>query len=229
MLAAAFALIILFSPLASAAAPVPERRAPTAQESAAFDAFYRQRYAQDPPAAPLFDIVREPGRRGWRVSVAVDGAPYRALAPLCRMSTMHFSYDATAPRAMRWDEAAPARQFAWIDRSACAKPARPVALRQRIPDAELIPLLEQHGVLLLNSRLLMTGNTSCAPHRALRYRLAAIDVGAPPGGREELASLVFESDSAARAQVWIKQRGATLNAWNVSCEVTKDIVSKGAS
>jgi hypothetical protein len=220
MLAAAFALILLFLPPARAEATAPERRDPSAQEIAAFDAFYRQRFAQAPPAAPVFYIVREAGRRAWRISASVDGAPYRGQAPLCRMSRAQFSYDARAPREMRWSQPAPARQFAWIARAACGKPARLIELRQRIPDAELIPLIEQHGVLLLGSRLLLAGNTSCAPHRALRYQLAAIDVGAPPGAAEELMALVFDSDREVQAQVWVKKRGATLNAWNVSCKLT---------
>lgn len=135
------------------------------------------------------------------------------------MSRSEFLYDARAPREARWSEAGAPRQFAWIDRASCASSDRKVELWQRIPDAALIPLIQQRGALLARARLLLAGNTSCAPHRSLPYRLAGIDVGAPPGGKEEMMALVFDSDRAARARVWVKQRGAELNAWNVACEV----------
>lgn len=192
----------------------PERREPAAQESASFKAFYGSTSPQT--RAPVFDIVRTSGKDPWRVEATVDGAPYRAAGALCRMTQTRYAYNARAAANQRWSVAGEKR-FAWLDRAPCGKPVRLVELRQRIPDAELAPLIDQHGVLLLRARLLFAGNTSCAPHRSLRFRLAAVDVSAPPHGKEELHALVFDSDRTARAQVWIKKRGAELNAWDVAC------------
>ena len=214
MLPAALVLAFLFSIPAHAQDAQPERREPTAHEAESFKAFHSLTAAQ--ARAPVFDIVRKSRKDPWRVEATVDGAPYRAAGALCRMTQNRYAYNARAAAKQRWSMAAEKR-FAWLDRATCGKPARLVELKQRIPDAELAPLIGQHGVLLLRARLLFAGNTSCAPHRSLRFRLAAVDVSAPPNGKEELYALVFDSDRAARAQVWIRKRGAELNAWDVAC------------
>lgn len=213
MLPAALVLAVLSSLPAHAQDAQPERRAPTAQELASFKAFHITPAAA---RAPVFDIARQSRKDPWRVEATVDGAPYRGAGALCRMTQNRYSYNPRAAASQRWSMNGE-RRFAWLDRAPCAKPTRLVELRQRIPDADLAPLIGQHGVLLLRARLLFAGNTSCAPHRSLRFRLAALDVSAPPHGKEELHALVFDSDSAARAQVWIKKRGAELNAWDVAC------------
>ena len=189
----------------------PQRRDPTAQESASFAAFQGSA-----ARAPVFEISRASGKEPWRVEARVDGAAYRAAGALCRMTQTRYTYDARAAATGRWSMAGEKR-FAWLDRATCGRPARQVELKQRIPDADLAPLIEQHGVLLVRARLLFSGNTSCAPHRSQRFRLSAVDVSAPPNGREELHALVFDSDSTARAQVWIKKSRAELNAWDVAC------------
>ena len=194
-----------------------ERREPSAREAESFKAFYRSTPAQSP--APVFDIVRKSRDDAWRVEATVDGGPYRAAGALCRMTQQRYAYNPRAAASQRWTVTAEKR-FAWLDRASCGKPGRLVELRQRIPDADLAPLIGEHGVLLLRARLLFAGNTSCAPHRSLRFRLAAVDVSAPPHGKEELHALVFDSDRTARAQVWIKKRGAELNAWDVACSDT---------
>lgn len=217
MIAFALAATLLAIP-AHAAQDQPTRREPTAQESASFAAFYRAWAPGQPAPAPAFEITRASGRRGWTVLAAVDAPAYRALAPLCRMTSSAFAYSPQAPARQRWAPAGE-RQYAWLDRAGCGKATRPVELLQRIPDAELVPLIDQHGVLLLRARLLFSGNTSCAPYRALRYRIVAIDVSAPPHGREQLYGLVFQGDGA-RATVWVKQRRDGIHAWDVACTAT---------
>lgn len=193
----------------------PSQRAPSAQETGSFATFYQGLPPPPGAQAPVFEVTRLPGQRDWSVAAKVDGAPYRAAGALCRMTQHAYSYN---PRASaRWS-ASGQRSFAWIDRARCGKPTRLVELFQRIPDAELVPLIEQHGVLLLRARLLFSGNTSCAPHRSLRFRFIGVDVSAPPHGREHLYALVFHSEPAlAEARVWVKKRGAELNAWDVAC------------
>lgn len=213
MLPAALILAVMFATPAYARDDQPERREPSAQELESFKTVASGTPQQS--RAPVFDIVRKSRKDAWRVEAAVDGAPYRGAGALCRMTQQRYAYSARAAASQRWTLAAEKR-FAWLDRATCGKPARLVELRQRIPDADLAPLIGQHGVLLLRARLLFAGNTSCAPYRSLRFRLAAIDVSAPPHGKEELHALMFDSGTA-RAQVWIRKRGAELNAWDVAC------------
>lgn len=63
------------------------------------------------------------------------------------------------------------------------------------------------------ARLLMTGNTACAPLRALKFALAAVDVGAAAASY----ALVFKSDRDSYARVWLRKSGAQYDAWNVTC------------
>lgn len=223
MYPAALAIAILLSWPAHAQGPQraqnsqPERRAPTEAESESFKAFHSSLQAPSRPA--VFDIARSAPKAPWQVYAVADGIAYRGAGALCRMTQNRYVYNARAAAGQRWS-LAEEKRFAWLDRAGCGKPARLVEMAQRIPDAELAPLIAQHGVLLLRARLLFAGNSSCAPHRSLRYRLTGVDVSAPPYGKEELHVLVFDSERTARARVWIKQRGAELNAWAVACSDT---------
>lgn len=195
----------------------PSRRAPSPQETESFKAFYQAAPQQPSTQAPVFEVTRASGQREWQVAAKVDSAPYRAAGALCRMTQSAYAYNPRARASARWS-AGGQRSFAWVDRGRCVKPMHLVELMQRIPDAELAPLIQQHGVLLQRARLLFSGNTSCAPHRSLHYRLGAIDVNAPPHGKEHLYSLVFYSEPAqAQARVWIRKRGGELLAWDVAC------------
>ena len=213
MFPAALILTAVLSMPALAQETQPERREPTAPEIASFSAFHGST-----AGAPVFDVVRASRKAPWQVEARVDGAPYRGAGALCRMTQKRYALDGRAAAGRRWNMVGEKR-FAWLERASCGKPALLVELRQRVPDADLAPLIAQHGALLLRSRLLFAGNTSCAPHRSLRFRLVAVDVSAPPHGKEELHALVFDSDRAARAQVWIRKRGAELNAWDVACSL----------
>ena len=84
--------------------------------------------------------------------------------------------------------------YAWLDRGACRPVAEPVRLLQRVPDAELEGVLLYQKPLLARARLLMAGNTECAPLRALNFSLAAVDVGASRPQAQEQYALVFRSD-----------------------------------
>ncbi|RJG15531.1 hypothetical protein [Massilia cavernae] len=205
--------VLLLSPQAFAAAPVElERREATPQEVASFKEFY-----VSAPGQPVFSATRAPGARAWEVGAVVSGAPYRGLGALCRATKREFAYDARAPKESRWSERRTVR-LAWLDRRAgCPAPARPAELAQRIPDAELIPLMNNYITLLQRARLLFSGNTSCAPLRSDRFALRSFDVSAPPFGKEELHGLVFENERGARATVWVKKRGAELLPWDVAC------------
>jgi hypothetical protein len=183
--------------------------AQTAGEAASFAAYYKEARPQVVAAPPVYKQGK-----GGALSATVDEAPRRGKGALCRSVRTSFSYD---PKARRWSQAGPDTRLAWLSAGSCAMPEKAVALHQRVPDAELLPLLEQHGVLLLNARLLMAGNTSCAPMRSYRLKLVGVDVSAPPNGSEELYALQFESDRDTWARVWVRKGSSGLDAWNVAC------------
>jgi hypothetical protein len=211
--------VLFFLPLFSSAQTTHEAgtRLASAQERETFDAFYAQRFPGSRPAAPVFDIARKPDGR-WSVAATVDAAPTRGYASLCRMSRMHFSYDAGAKKDRRWSEGGPSEQYAWLDGAAgCPVPAHPVRLAQHLPDTDVVGLIQQQAPLLKRARLLLAGSTRCAELRSYNFTLAALEIGAPAAGMEELFGLVFQSDHQRGAHVWVRKSGQELTAWNVSC------------
>jgi hypothetical protein len=182
-----------------------ETRLPTDQERASFQAYY-------PKAATpaLYTVTREGGSGPWRIEATLDGAPRRALRALCRMDRLSFIHDG------QW-RAGPVRQFAWHGQAGCSVPPTPIALGQRMPDTDILALIEQQGVLLKRARLLFAGNTGCAPQRAYNYQLAGIDVGVFINGSEEMATLTYRSDRGPTARVWARRSGLAYDPWNVSC------------
>ena len=181
-----------------------ETRLPTEQERAAFLAYYPK-----PATPPLYTVTRE-GGAAWRLEARVDGPPRRALRTLCRMERLTFVHDGA------W-RAGPAQQLAWVAPAGCAAPAAPIALGQRMPDTDILALVEQQGALLKRARLLFAGNTACAPQRAYPYQLAAIDVSVFINGSEEMATLTYRSDRGPLARVWARRTGLAYDPWNVSC------------
>jgi hypothetical protein len=203
---------------ASATAVTAATRAVSDQEALSFDAFFLREYPGRRAAPAVFDVMR--GRHGWDVTATVDLAPTRGFEALCRMSRLHFSYDATAKKEARWRRTASGavEQFAWLDGAAgCPVPAQPVQLLQHVPDRDIGPLLRQAPALLRRARLLLAGSTDCAELRSYRFQLAAIEIGAPAAGMEELHGLVFHSDHGRDAHVWVRPGAGELVAWNVSC------------
>jgi hypothetical protein len=182
--------------------------AQTAAEAASFAAYYKEQHPHE-VAAPAYKQGK-----GGALSATVEETPHRGKGTLCRTVRATYGYD---PKSRRWSQALPDTRFAWLSASSCAMPEKAVVLHQRVPDAELLPLLEQHGILLLNARLLMAGNTSCAPMRSYRLKLVGVDVSAPPNGNEELYALLFESDRDTWARVWVRKGRSGLDAWNVAC------------
>lgn len=221
-LSACLSLLPLFptglAAAAPAAVPAAATRAASDEEAVSFDAFFLRDYPGQRAAAPVFNVVR--GHRGWDVAATVDLAPTRGYATLCRMSRLHFRYDAAAKKGERWRRDGVPAQFAWLDGAAgCPVPARPVQLLQHVPDRDIGPLLRQAPALLQRARLLLAGSTGCAELRSYRFELAAIEIGAPAAGMEELHGLVFQSDHQRSAHVWVRPGAGELVAWNVSCPV----------
>ncbi len=195
--------------LGSAAQAAGETREPTAQERASFQAFY-QLQSTIGVAPPVFKITRDTATSAWNIQAHADAPARRALRTLCRMDRLVYNYDG------QWQRAA-VQQFAWHAPADCNKPANPIALGQRMPDTDILALIEQQGALLKRARLLFAGNTACAPQRAYNYRLTGIDVTTFINGSEEMATLTYQSDRGPAARVWARRSGLAYDPWNVSC------------
>ena len=194
--------------LAPAVAIAQHAREPTAQERASFQVWQQQ--SNLGAAAPVYRITRDSAASPWRVQVQLDSPPRRALRTLCRMDRVVHTYDG------QW-RAGAAQQFAWHAAAGCSAPANPIALGQRMPDTDILALIEQQGALLARARLLFAGNTACAAQRAHNYRLSGIDVSIFINGSEEMAALTYQSDRGPVARVWARRTGLAYDPWNVSC------------
>ena len=187
-----------------------ETRLPTDEERASFYAYYQQQKGSAAPVGAIVSVVRDGAALPWRIEAYVDAPARRALRTLCRMERMAFT------REGQW-RPVQTRQFAWSTAASCAAPVHPVALGQRMPDTDILALIEQQAALLARARLLMAGNTACAVQRAYNYRLAAIDVSVFVSGSEEMATLTYRSDRGPTARVWARRTGLAYDPWNVSC------------
>ncbi|WP_295999878.1 hypothetical protein [Rugamonas sp.] len=221
-------LPLLLAVAAGAAAPAPEAatetRAATAQEIASFDA-YRRALPADPAdaadadhAAPRFDIQRQHRARAWTIAAYVDAAPLRSSPALCRMRRRAYDYSAAAPKDQRWSARLPEQQLVWLaNGAACAAPTQPVELTRPLPDAAIVGLLRQHPALMQRARLLLAGNSACIGLRSLPFHPIALGPAAPAPGAVAMYSLTFQSDRDSTAQVTVRNSGAELSAWGVSC------------
>lgn len=201
-------LAALFAPLCAHAQA--DTRAPTAAEQARFSVFYRAAY---PLASSVPAVVasRAQPQLPWQLSAVLDGPPTRAAQTLCRMQRTTFSL------ARRWQADPAPRQLVWLQAGACAVPAQPVELLQRMADVDVVPLLTRAPQLLPHARLIMAGASSCASARSFPFALAAIDVAPLPGAVEEMPTLVFRSERGVTARLWVRKGPGGLDAWNVSC------------
>ena len=110
-----------------------------------------------------------------------------------------------------------AQQYVWLQAHGCSAVSRGVPVQSRLPDSDLVELLEQQATVLTAARLLFAGNTQCARLRARPFTLAAIVVGAAVEGGETMAGLVYRGEHGS-ATVWARRSGLHYTAWNVSCQ-----------
>jgi len=186
-------------PAAALAADVPE-----AQKSS-FHAFYRATFPDDHAAQPVFTAS----------GAHVDAMPRRGLRTLCRMTRIRFSYD------KEWSVVPQRTEFVWLQKGVCRPSASAATLLNRMPDTELISVLEQHPKVLTRARLLMAGNSACAGARSFNFGLASIGVGTSGKESEEMVELGYASDHRTAVKIWIRRSGAEYDAWNVACPATK--------
>ncbi|GGX96763.1 hypothetical protein GJV26_09285 [Massilia dura] len=212
--AAALAAVMVMG-AAAAAEPQAESRTATPAEQESFIDWYGSTHEGRGLLRPQFNVTREKGKRGKRrVTATVDGGAQRAVLPLCRQPRAVYEHDPRGRKENRWREAGPAQTLVWIHHaSRCgAQPETPVRLLQPLPEMEILMLLQQHASILGSARLLMAGNTSCAPSRSRGYRLTGLD-----RGKDGLPVLVFESDIAGEARVSVRRSRNELLPWSVAC------------
>ncbi|MDO8439141.1 MAG: hypothetical protein Q7S67_02745, partial [Telluria sp.] len=135
----------------------------------------------------------------------------RGLRTLCRMTRTSFSFDKV------WSVLPQRTEFVWLQKGACRPSASAATLQNRMPDTELVSVLEQHPKVLARARLLMAGNSACASARSFNFGLASIGVGTSGKETEEMVELGYVSDRRTTARIWIRRSGAEYDAWNVAC------------
>ena len=191
---------------AVAVAAALETRAPTLAEQRSFAQFL-QRTAPGMAAPPL-RVERARGASAWRVSASTDAPPVRLVLPLC--SVRRDTYALQADDSWR----STVSQHVWIHHTThCgAAPAGMVELRAPLAEIDTLRLIQAQGELLQRARLLMAGNTRCAPTRSRSFQLRAL-------GRQADGMFVlgYESDIGSRVEVTVRPSRAELTAWNVNC------------
>jgi len=194
------------SAMAAQAAQAPDTRAPTLAEQRSFEQFI-QRTAPGTPL-PALHVERAPGAKQWQVSAAADAPPVRLVLPLCRVTRIRYALQ--ADDSWRSD----ASQHVWIHHttSCGSPPASMVELRAPLEEIDMLKLIQAQGELLQRARLLMAGNTSCAPTRSRNFQLRTL--GRSPDGMFQLG---YESDIGSRLDITVRQSRAELVAWNVNC------------
>lgn len=212
---ALLALLACSLPAIAAERAAPQTRMATSEERQSFENFYSLAHPKEKAARTLFDVARDASGRGWIVSATTEAPPHRGQGALCRTHRTSFVLKG-AGRQAKWEESG-VDYYAWLDRGACRPVAEPVRLLQRVPDAELEGVLLYQKPLLARARLLMAGNTECAPLRALNFSLAAVDVGASRPQAQEQYALVFRSDRNTYARIWLRRSGQQYDAWTVTC------------
>lgn len=190
-------------------------RTPTAQERQSFHDYQATQPAPQKGARLVFGSAPAADGRGGALQASVEAPPHRGRGALCRTERVNHVLQGSGRQA-RW-QLADTQYYAWLDRGACRAVAAPVRLLQRVPDTELEGVLLYQKPLLERARLLMAGNTACAPARAYPFVLAAVDVGASRPGAEEQYALVFKSDRNTFLRIWLRKSGAQYDAWNVTC------------
>ncbi|WP_374585580.1 hypothetical protein [Pseudoduganella sp.] len=196
---------------AAAAASTPSTpasavRAPNLAEQRSFAQFW-QRTAPGTPA-PALRLERAPGATVLAATASVDAPPVRLVLPLCRVERTRYSQQAND--SWRVDNS----QYIWVHHttSCGTPPASMVELRAALPEIEILKLLQAQGDMLQRARLLMAGNTSCAPMRARNFALAALGRGA-----DQLPLLVYHSDIGGELRLSLRPQRSDFVPWNVSC------------
>lgn len=185
----------------------PETRLASAAEILAFNSWMAARPG-GAAAKVGYDIARGGDTRGWRVTAWAERPAQRAAWRLCLATRDGYLYD-----GKRWSELGQQRRYAWLDRASdCGVAPQRVHLKQPLGERDIVTVLEQQATILQHARLLFAGNTQCAPQRAHKFELAAIDPG--PG---QFYQLSYVSDRGGSAVITVRKRARELTAWAARC------------
>jgi len=188
------------------AAPGADVRAPTLAEQRSFEQFMHG----TAPGAPVPPLRVERGRDGkkWLASATSDAPPVRLVLPLCRV--IRTRYTQQADDSWRSETS----QHVWVHHttSCGTPPATMVELRAPLAEIDVLRLIQAQGELLQRARLLMAGNTSCAPTRSRNFQLRALGRSA-----DGMFLLGYESDIGSQVDIAVRPSRAELTAWNVNC------------
>lgn len=216
------ALAAVHAGAAPVAAPPVQQRDASAEERDSFDTFYRERlpagvYGAASLFAPAFEISRRRGQ-AWQVIARVDSAPRHFAPDLCRQVRSSFIYDT---KSKSWGPSAAEPEWqVWLGRPdvVCTAARYTVLMHPAVPKPDVVGLLRQHHELLQRARLLFAGSSECARHRALTFRLSAIEPAPPANGAPVMFGLVFDSDRDTSAKVSVRKHRGEYVAWNVACK-----------
>ncbi len=192
--------------LVAAGTPTAEGRAPTLAQQRSFEQFM-QRSAPGMPLPPL-RVERGPDGKSWVASASSDAPPVRLVLPLCRVTRTRYTQQ--ADDSWRTDSS----QHVWIHHttSCGTPPATMVELRAPLAEIDMLRLIQAQAELLQRARLLMAGNTSCAPTRSRNFQLRALGRSA-----DGMFVLGYESDIGSKVDITVRPSRAELTAWNVNC------------
>lgn len=193
---------VALAPLAAADAV----RAPSLAEQRSFQQFW-QRTAPGTPL-PALRMERAPGASVLAATASIDAPPLRLVLPLCRVARTRYTQQAND--SWRTDHT----QHVWIHHttSCGTPPPTMVELRANLPEIEILKLLQAQGELLQRARLLMAGNTSCAPMRSRNFSAAALGRGS-----DGLPLLVYHSDIGGELRLSVRPARTDFVPWNVAC------------
>ena len=160
------------------------------------------------PTAPPREVSAWTSPLAIRSSAPVAASPVRLVLPLCRVERTRYTLQ--ADDSWRSDTS----QHVWIHHTTnCGTPPSDmVELRSPLAEIDMLRLIQAQGELLQRARLLMAGNTSCAPTRSRNFQLRSLGRGA-----DGMYLLGYESDIGSRADITVRQTRAELTAWNVNC------------
>jgi hypothetical protein len=202
-------MLALAAPLAWQGAAQAETREPSAAEIKSFETWFSQ-HSGGAALKARYEVQRSEGARGWSVAAWVERPPQRAAWRLCLARSDGYAYDA---KTQRWSASGAQRQHVWLDRSSdCGVSPQRVLLKKPLGDRDIVTVLEQQGPLLQSARLLFAGNTQCAPQRAHKFELAAIDVTP-----DQFYQLTYVSDRGGSAVITVRKRARELTAWAARC------------
>ena len=208
----AMGMALAFHSAARAEAGPPgaaETRPPSEAEIKSFESWFGQRTGRAAPKT-AYEAQRAAGAAEWSVTAWAEQPPQRAAWRLCLAQSEGYAYDA---KAQRWSANGQQRKHVWLDRSSdCGVSPQRVHLKQPLGDRDIVTVLEQQGALLQGARLLFAGNTRCAPQRAHKFELTAIDVTP-----DRFYQLTYVSDRGGSAVITVRKRARELTAWAARC------------